>query len=627
MKGYAGKVLHVDLTSGTFEVEKPPDSFYRKYIGGSLIGTYYVMNRMKKGTDALAPENVIVFSVGPLAGSTISGSARHAVTSKSPLTDGIIASEGGGYFAPQMKRAGFDAIVITGRAEKPVYLWIHDGEFEIRDAKNIWGKTTKDAQAIIREELNDSKAVVAQTGVAGETLCKYANVVNELAHFNGRGGLGAVMGSKNLRAIAARGTMKPDFHDNDAMQAFAAEGVKTIKDRLMGFKTTGTITCVDENIALGGLPTRNWSAGNYEHEDSLRPTAWNEEIIKPGTCYACFQSCKRHVDGSKTDKVDPAFGGPEYETLAMVGPNLGIDDKVAICKINEICAKYAFDTISFGGTAGFLMECYERGLITKEDTGGLELNFGNADAAIQLAELTGRGEGFGKLAAKGSARAAVEIGKGSDAYLITCKKKEMPAHMPQSKAALGLAYALVPFGADHVSSEMDPALSADPLPYQLAGFGFDQSVDPDQLNPEKAKFFWKTLVAYSMMDTVCVCVLTFGFWAAYDLERMVQAVNAATGMRMTLYEMMQVGERRVQMMRAFNAREGFTKDDDDLPKKMFTPLKGGVKDGAVVDKAAFDEAKRLYYAYASCNDENDGPTAERLALLNLEWVADWLKAG
>lgn len=626
MKGFAGKVLHVDLTTGLFQVEKPDEKFYRTYIGGSAIGAYYLMHEMAPNTDPLSPESVMIFSIGPMGGAPISGVSRHSVTGKSPLTGGFMASEAGGYWAPELKKAGFDAIVLKGKAAGPVYLWINDGSYELRDASGLWGKTTKEVQTLIREEHGDKRIRVAQIGTAGENGCDYANIVNELAHFNGRGGLGKVMGSKNLRAIAVRGTNQPEFFDKKAITAFAKKGAETINNSegLQGFKTHGTMGVVNEHVTYGGLPTRNWSSGYFDEQDKLLSEEWNKELIKPGTCYGCVQSCKRHVDGSKTNVLDPAFGGPEYETVGMVGPNLCISDKVAIAMINENCAKYAFDTISFGATVSFLMECYENGLITREYTEGLDLKFGNKEAAIALSEMVGRNEGFGRKVAKGSAALAREIGKGSEKYLLTVKNKEFPAHMPQTKASLGLAYALVPFGSDHVSSQMDPSIGVEPLPYQIMGIGLDRAEDPAEMNSEKAKLFWKTQLAYSMFDTADVCVLAFSFWTAYDLEDLVTGINAATGWKMTLYEMMTVGERRLQMMRAFNIREGFSNDEDVLPEKLFTPLKGGISDGQVMDRDAFYKARDLYYKMAGWTSKKNGPTEERLIMLNLEWVQEYL---
>lgn len=626
MKGYAGNILHVDLTNEKFEIENPGEVFMRQYVGGSCLGAYYVMKNMKKGVDALAPESVIVFSLGPLAGTKISGAARHSVTAKSPQTGGIVSSEAGGYWAPELKYAGFDAIVITGSAKRPSYLWIHDGDFELRDASSMWGKTTKEAQDLIRSELNDNRIRVAQIGRAGETLCKYANIVNELAHFNGRGGLGAVMGSKNLRAIAVRGNLKPDFYDEESLDKFAKKTAKKIMESedLQGFKQNGTIGCVDEHISVSGLPTRNWTSGVFEGQDELTTEAW-KDIIKPGTCFACAQSCKRHIDGKKTTEVDPAYGGPEYETVGMCGSNLGISNRITIAKINETAAKYAFDSISFGATASFLMECFEKGYIDKTYTDGMDLRFGNEEAALKLAELTGKGEGFGQKVALGSAVLAEEIGHNSKDLLLTVKKKEMPAHMPQTKTSVGLMYALTPIGADHISGEMDGNISAEPLSYQFAGLGCDRAEDPFETNLEKAKFFRRTHIAYSLLDSTSVCILAFGFGMASDLDDLVECINYATGWKTNLYEMMMVGERRIQMMRAFNIREGLTEEDDSLPEKLFTPLKGGITDGFVIDRKAFQEARDFYYDVTGWTGESGAPSASFLMSLNLDWVVDYLR--
>ena len=624
MKGYTGNILHVDLTSKEFRIENPAEEFYRKYIGGSCMGVYYVMQGMEQGVDALSEESVIAFTLGPIAGSNISGAARHSATSKSPLTGGIMSSEGGGYWAPALKYAGFDAIIITGKAEKPVYLWIDNGTYELCDASPIWGKTTKEAQEYIRTLHGDSKIRVAQIGRAGETLCRYANIVNELAHFNGRGGLGAVMGYKNIRAIAVRGEKRPEFADPEGMKSLAKYGVERIR-RSDFFKENGTNVCTTENVGLGGLPTRNWSSGAFEEADKLMPEAWNEAIIRPGTCYACAQSCKRHVDPSKTTELDPVYGGPEYETVGICGSNLGIGDKIAICKINEICAKYAMDTISFGGTLSFVMECFEKGIINQDDTDGIDCRFGNIEAALKVAELTGKGEGFGKLMALGSAKLAEKFGKSSDKLLVTVKSKEFPAHMPQAKSSLGLAYALVSFGADHISSSMDPSIGTLPLSDGMKSLGFDRAESPNEMNLEKAKLFWRTQQGYAFADTACVCIFVFGPDNTFGYEDLVSAINYATGWKTNLHEMLSVGERCLNMMRAFNIREGFTAKDDELPEKMYTALQGGSTDGVIMDRDAFHKAREFYYSLAGWNEHNYAPSEHKLLALNLDWVVDYLK--
>ncbi|MCG8482774.1 MAG: aldehyde ferredoxin oxidoreductase C-terminal domain-containing protein, partial [Clostridia bacterium] len=268
---------------------------------------------------------------------------------------------------------------------------------------------------------------------------------------------------------------------------------------------------------------------------------------------------------------------------------------------------------------------FEKGILSLDDTGGLDLYFGNIDAVLELAEQTGKGEGFGKLVAEGSAFLSRRIGKGSEKYLTTVKDKELPAHMPQTKAGVGLAYALVPFGADHVSIEMDPAIGALPLSSHMKALGFDRAEDPAEMNLEKSKLFWRTQCAYSLMDTASVCILAFGFGMANDLDDLVEAINHATGWKTNFYELMMVGERRLQLMRAFNAREGFINADDELPQKLFTPLNGGVTDGVIMDKDAFYKVRDFYYEMAGWTGENGAPTTARLMSINLDWAVDYLK--
>lgn len=623
MYGYNGKILHVDLTNGTFQLEMPDEKFYRKYLGGSGIGAYYLMKETKAGIDPLGPENVIVFSVGPITGAAISGSSRHSVTTKSPLTGALACSEAGGYWATDFKMSGFDAIVVKGKSPKPVYLWISDGEYELRDASNAWGKITGEAQQIIRDELGEQKARVALIGPSGENLNRFACIVNELAHFNGRGGVGAVMGSKNLKAIATKGTMKPEFADVDSIIGVAKNMVMRISDDTTwphAFRQIGTHNCVEANIAGGGFPSKNWTSGNIDGEEELTSTAWNNDFIKPGTCWACAQSCKRAIDPKRTTEIDAAYGGPEYETVGMCGSNLGITNRIAIAKINLIAAKYGMDTISLGGVLGFAMECFERGIITIKDTNGLELKFGNIDAAIKVAEMIGKREGIGDLLAEGTGITAKKWK--AEEFAVLVKNKDFPAHMPQQKASLGLAYALVVNISDHVSSEHDGSISAEPIGPAMRMFDFPNAYDPSELCNEKARFVWVTQIAYSMVDALSICLFTFGIWPVCDYNELLVVINAATGWNTNMYEMMQAAERRVHLFRAYDAREGFTSDQDILPKRIYEPLKGGVLDGYAYDQEAFDKAKDYYYILAGWDPKTGNPSKSKLEEFGLSWCVD-----
>jgi aldehyde:ferredoxin oxidoreductase len=623
MYGYNGKILHVDMTTHTFVVETPDEKFYRKYIGGSGVGAYYLMKETKPGIDPLGPENVMVFSVGPITGAAISGSSRHSVTTKSPLTGALCCSEAGGYWATDFKMSGFDAIVIKGKSPKPVYLWISDGKYEIRDAAKSWGKITGEAQQVIRDELAEPRARVALIGPSGENLNRYACIVNELGHYNGRGGVGAVMGSKNLKAIATKGTMKPEFADLESITAVAKKMVERISDTTTwanAFKQIGTHNCVEANIVGGGLPTRNWTSGNLDGEEELTSTAWNNDFIKPGTCWACAQSCKRSIDPKRTTEIDPAYGGPEYETVGMCGSNLGITNRTAIAKINLVAAKYGMDTISLGGVLGFAMECFERGIITVKDTGGHELRFGNADAAIKVAEMIGKREGIGDILAEGTGIAAKKWN--AEEFAVLVKNKEFPAHMPQQKASLGLAYALVANIADHVSSEHDGSICAEPIGPAMRMFDFADAYAPGDLCNEKARFVWVTQIAYSMIDALSICLFTFGIWTVCDYNELITVINASTGWNTNMYEMMQAAERRIHLFRAYDAREGFTAMEDVLPKRLFEPLKGGVLDGFVYDRKAFDQGKDYYYALAGWDPLTGNPSKSKLEEFGLEWCED-----
>ncbi len=624
MKGYAGKVLHVNLTKGTFRVEEPDEKFYRKYVGGSLLGGYYVFKNMPAKADPLGEENVLVFSVGPTTGAAMSGASRHSVTSKSPLTNTIAGSEAGGYWAPELKFSGFDAIVLYGKAKKPVYLWIHDGEFEIRSAEHLWGKVTKDTQIEIRNELNDNKIRVACIGPGGENLVRYANIVNELSHFNGRNGMGAVMGSKNLKAIAVRGTQTPTFHDIEAINNMSKEASRIVREDSFAaaFKELGTNQNFEWHTPIGGVPTRNWTSGTFEGVERINAKAIKDNVLKrTGTCWACSQSCKRVVEITEAPYVDPDYGGPEYETTGMCGSNLGIDDLVTISKINEICNKNTIDTISCGGTVGFAMECYEHGIIGKDQTDGIDLHFGNKEAALEVFELIGKGEGIGKVLGQGTARVAELWGSEAKKLAVHVKGKEFPAHMPQVKASLALAYACLSFGPDHVSSAHDGDIGEDPISYKLRGLGFDDAQDIRELSEEKSRLFWVTQCGFSAIDSLSICQFIFGHWTMFDLNKLVGFINAATGWNTSLYELMLIGQRRIQLFRAFNQREGFNASDDVLPEKLYKPLDNvGPSAGYKINKEEFERAKRLYYAYAGWDKDLGTVPDTKLKEMGLDWA-------
>lgn len=627
--GYNGKILHVDLTEGRLEVEEPGEDFFRKYLGGSALGLYYALKMIPSGADPLGPENVLVLSLGVTTGAPISGQSRVTSTAKSPLTGAIGDAQAGGFWPAEAKGAGFDAYVITGKAARPVYLWVQDGQAELRDAAHLWGRVTGEAEAAIRQELGDDKVEVLQCGPAGEAGVRFACLINMSNRANGRTGMGAVMGSKNLKAIAVRGHQRPEVADRKALAELARWGAQNFESsNVYGMGVHGTAEVLAYQHQAGGLPTRNWSSGVFEGWEPITGETMTDTILKErDTCYACVVRCKRVVAARwQGHDVEPLYGGPEYETLATLGSYCGIDDLEAIAYANQLCNMYGLDTISCGATIAFAMDCFEQGLLTAEDTGGVDLCFGNAEAMVQMVEQIGRREGFGDLLAEGTARLAQRLGPEARDLAVVVKGHDLPAHMPEVKRSLGLIYAVNPFGADHQSSEHDPAYEGDYESYQERMRALDL-LEPQpefSLTPEKVRFALYTEQFYSLLDSINVCQFVYGpSWHLYGPNQLVEMARAVTGWDVSLWELMKVGERRLNMMRAFNAREGFTREDDVLPPKLAQPKEGGPSDGMSIDFEELEAAKDLYYAMCGW-DEMGAPTRAKLEELGLGWVGDTL---
>jgi aldehyde:ferredoxin oxidoreductase len=625
--GYNGKILHVDLTTGEFDIEEPSETFYREYLGGSALGTYYALKLMPAGANALGAENVLVISLGVTTGAAVSGQSRVTATAKSPLSGAVGDAQAGGFWPAEAKYAGFDAFVFTGRSEEPVYLWVQDGEVELRDAKHLWGEVTGPVEAAIRDELDDPKIQVLQCGPAGENVVRFACIINMSNRANGRTGMGAVMGSKNLKAIAVRGHERPEIANRDALAELARWGAKNFPDSdIWGMGIHGTAEVLSYQHEVGGLPTRNWTSGVFEGYEAIMGETMTDTILKErDTCYACVVRCKRVVETEWHGyKVDPLYGGPEYETLATLGSYCGIDDLGAIAYANQLCNMYGMDTISCGATVAFAMDCFERGLITTEDTSGLELGFGNAEAMVQVVEQIARREGIGDLLAEGAGRAGRRIGHGAESLAVVVKDHDLPAHMPEVKRSLGLIYAVNPFGADHQSHEHDPAYGEDYAGYQarMASLDLRHPQPEESLGPDKVRYALYTQWLYSLMDSVNVCQFVYGpSWQLFKPSQLVDMVQAVTGWDVSLWELMKVGERRLNLMRAFNAREGFDRAHDVLPPKLAQPRQAGPTDGVFLDPADLERAKDTYYAMCGW-DEQGVPTRAKLEELNLGWVAD-----
>ena len=628
VKGYTGRILHVDLTTGNLEIEQPSEAFYRKYMGGSALGTYYALRDIPKGADPLGPENVLVLSLGPVTGLPVSGNSRVTATARSPLTGTIGDSQAGGFWPAECKNAGFDAIVIKGQSPKPVYLWIHDGQAELRDASHLWGQVTGPVEAAIREEVGEPKAEVLQVGPAGEQGVRFACLINMCNRANGRTGMGAVMGAKRLKAVAVRGTQRPEAADPDKIRELARLGARNVDERMGALAKYGTAQTVGGNQGAGGLPTRNFTSGSFDGYEKIDGKTMYDTVLKErDTCFACAIRCKRVVEITEgPHQVDPLYGGPEYETLSTLGSYCGVDDLAAVSKANQLCNMYGMDTISCGATVAWAMECFEKGVLTTQETDGLDLRFGNGDAMVKVVEAMGKREGLGKLLGEGSARAAAQVGQGSEDYLITVKNQEMPAHMPRVKRTLGLIYSVNPFGADHMSSEHDPNYEEEGYQAHRRTLSQLDLKDPQparSLNAEKVRFALYTQWAYSCLDPINVCDFVWGpSWQLYNMNQLVAVIRAATGWDVSLYELIKLGERRLNMLRAFNAREGIGRNEDTPPKRLFEPLEGGISDGWAMDPDELAQAFDTYYAMAGWDMASGTPTRAKLEELGIAWVAE-----
>ncbi len=627
--GYTGKILHVDLTQGTLEVEHPSESFYRQYLGGSAMGMHYLLKNMQPGADPLGPDNVLTVMLSVTTGAPISGQSRATVNAKSPLVDGVGDSQMGGFFPAEMKFAGFDGLVITGRAPRPVYLWLHDGWAELRDAAHLWGKTTSQVDDLLKQELSDDKIEIAQCGPSGEKGARLAAVMNMANRAAGRTGMGAVMGSKNLKAVVVRGSSKRlPVQDAKAINQLARHGAAILDDNadVKGLQVHGTASVLSFQNSIGTLPTYNYNAGQFDDFEPISGEVMTETILKErDTCYACTVNCKRVVETTWDGQpVEKRHGGPEYETLSTFGSYTGVKDLDAIAYVNKVCNEYGLDTIGTGATIAWAMECFENGVLTEAEV-GFPLKFGDAAAMVRATELLARREGFGDVLAEGSRAAADRLGKGHD-YLITVKGAEAPAHMPQAKRSLGLVYAVNPFGADHQSSEHDPMIedgAADLYMGRLKLLGFDATQKQYSLGDDKVRFAQRTQQFYSFLDSADLCQFVWGpAWTLYGPQETVDFVNAVTGWGdFSLDELMAVGERRLNMLRVFNAREGLGRQADKLPKKFFKALQGtGPTAGVALSEGEMEHALDTYYDLSGWDKASGNPKPATLKRLGLEWT-------
>ncbi len=618
MFGFTGKILKVDLSKNVTSIEEPGEDFYRRYLGGNGFVAYFLLKEVPIGANPLGPKNVLVFANGPMTGVTVAGAGRNAMGAKSPLSGGYGEADAGGFFGAELKRAGFDAIVVKGKAAKPVYLWINKGEAKIRSAGHLWGMETLECEEAVKKELGDKSVRIASIGPAGEKMVKFACVMNDLLHAAGRTGIGAVMGSKKLKCVVAKGEGAVEVADKEKVRALATYMRENWKKTTEGLHNYGTSEGVPSLQALGALPTRNFQDGQFEGWNKISGQNMAATILTgTDSCFACPVRCKRVVKVSDTEyEVNSTYGGPEYETIGSFGSNCGIDDLRAISKANEICNAQGIDTITTGMMVSFAMECYENGLISKEMAGGLELNFGNGPAMVKLTEMIAKKKGLGKILAEGPEEAIKAIGPKARKYAVAVKNQPFPMHECRVRHGQALGYAVSPTGADHMHNFWDDAIVNDPVGEEMKGLGVYKAVPMTALNPEKIRAYMYETNRQWMGNSIGICA-----FIAWSNDQLVDLVSGATGWKTNLWELLRAGERGVTLAKVFNMREGLTRAHDTLPYRIMNEghYRGEVNEKPV-SKEELSQAVSTFYGMMGWDQKTGRPLDATLDELDVSWA-------
>ncbi len=631
-KGFTGTILRVNLTTGAIGKQKFSEDFYRMYLGGSAFGAYFLLKETSGDLDALSEQNILTIAPGVTTGAPVSGVSRCCVTALSPVTGAIGDSQTGGNIGPMIKRAGYDAVVITGKSKTPAYLLIDGENVQIRRANRLKGQNVLDVYDALTKELGGGKLSILQCGPAGEKLVRFACLVADLNDVAGRTGMGAVFGSKNLRAIVVKGDKKIGFANPEGLKKLGRLASERLGDS--GFPATlskyGTPGVVGFQAEAGNLATHNYSR-SYHPDYKKLDGATFEPIIGTGftTCFACVVGCRRKVKTEKPYKVSDRLGGPEFETLGLLGSNLDITDPVAVAKANELCNNYGIDTITMGGLAAYLFESAEKGLIRPEATEGKPLGFGDAEALFWLIERVAQRNGIGDILAEGFKAAVEHFGRQTAAYAINVKNNGLAVHMAQVKPSQALMYAVCPIGPDHMSSEHDWLLASDSEARKGLGvFKSERPASAEQsgireasgsYGPDKVRMTVYSQYFYSLLDTLCLCMFCWGPGNLFNYRELEDLLCYTTGWECTFWELMKVGERRVNMMRQLNAKRGFAREHDRLPKRLSKPLPDGPAKGKRVESETFERMLDKYYGLMGWDNKTGNPTGAKLLELGLEW--------
>ncbi|MCD6497825.1 MAG: aldehyde ferredoxin oxidoreductase family protein [Deltaproteobacteria bacterium] len=621
-QGFWNRILRVDLTDRTWRVEEPGEAFFRTYMGGSAIGTYYLLTETAADLDPLDPANVLTLAGGVTTGAAVSGASRFGICALSPLTGLVGDSQSGGLFGPMLKRTGYDAIVVTGRAANLTMLTVEEDQVEFHDVEAWRGELVTDVLDHLDDRFGKGYSAI-QCGPAGERLVRFACLMVDRNDVGGRTGLGAVFGSKNLRAVVVRGKKKVPFAEPKKL----AELNRTALSRLpnAGFPTTlnelGTPGVVSFQASAGNLATHNYSKGFHPEHEKLDGSSFESELgAGATTCYGCVVRCRKKVKSKGRFPLTDKLGGPEFETLGMLGSNLDVTDVSAVARASQLCGEYGVDTLTMGGLAGYLFECMERGLVSADQVDGKNLRFGDPDDVFWLIEQTAKREGVGDVLAEGFVAAIDHFGKETEPYAIHVKNQGLAVHMPQVKPSQAIMYAVSPIGPDHQSCEHDWLIASGGQ--ECRGLGILGEGTAQSTNLNKVRMTAYSQFFYSMTDTLCLCQFVWGPGNLFRYSELETFVSSCTGWDVTLWELMKVGERRINMMRHLDARRGFGRVQDWLPKRVFEPLPDGPSQGRHVDEREFPRMLDDYYGIMGWDLESGNPTPGKLRELGLEWALD-----
>ncbi|MGQ9636288.1 MAG: aldehyde ferredoxin oxidoreductase family protein [Thermodesulfobacteriota bacterium] len=611
LKGYMGKILKIDLTRSQIQIEPLNEAWAEKFIGGSGLGAKYLFEMTDEKTDPLGAENPLIFMNGPFTATPVPLSGRHAVVSRSPLTGIFGESDVGGTWGAYLKKAGFDGIIIKGKAERPVYLWINDEKVEIRDASHIWGKDTYETDSLLRSETQE-KAVVSSIGQAGEKQVLLSSIMadGKDARAAGRCGMGAVMGSKKLKAIVVLGTQNVPLFRPEEVNHLQKEFTPLINKNAENFRKYGTSGSLSVFEAMGTLPLQNWKfIGRWEESAEKINGFTMAETVLTGRyfCDACILGCGRRIKIDHGPYAGVQGAGPEYETLALLGSNCLIDNLEALCYANELCNRYGLDTISVGGVIAFAMEAYEKGLIDREDIGGIELKWGKEEALIEMIKQIALMKGFGEVLGKGVRKASEWIGKNSVEFASHIKGLELPAHDPRGYNAGAVSFATSSRGACHLaglshtfervlkSPEMD---IPEPLDrFEVKGKGILAA---------------KSQNLMGLMDSLKLC--KFILFGGVTITHIVKWYGDVTGRDLSIEEFLKAGERIFNLKRMYNVRLGISRKDDTLPYRHLTWKRQGK--GLTPNLPPLGQMLSEYYEYRGWSEEGI-PTPEKLKELGL----------